>query len=132
MKLFGYLSNVQRSTTITTLYSHFNLNLEPLFLIGCHFYLIGFIKFTMSLDSPWYLGSNTLNHLAESIVSSSRNAIKVDLVNKIVYDDPAVFRHQRVDQVNNDSIWFQSKGNYVGVTNVRQNGQKGLQVEQYQ
>jgi len=58
----------------------------------------------MSPDSPWYLGSNTLNHLAESIVGSSRNAIKVDLVNKIIYDDPAVFRHQRIDQVNNDFV----------------------------
>jgi len=41
-----------------------------------------------------------LNQLVESHVGSSREAIKADLVDKIVYDDPAVFRRLCVAQVD--------------------------------
>jgi len=41
-----------------------------------------------------------LNPLVESHVGSSREAIKADLVDKIVYDDPAVFRRLCVAQVD--------------------------------
>jgi hypothetical protein len=58
----------------------------------------------MNTDSPRYLRSNTLNHLVESHVGTSRAAIKADLVDKIVYDDPAVFRRLRIDQVNRDFV----------------------------
>jgi hypothetical protein len=50
------------------------------------------------------LESNMLNHLVESHVGTSRDAIKADLVDKIVYDDPAVFRRLRIDQVNRDFV----------------------------
>jgi hypothetical protein len=55
-------------------------------------------------DSPRYLRSNTLNHLVESHVGTSRAAIKADLVDKITYDDPAVFRRLRIDQVNRNFV----------------------------
>jgi hypothetical protein len=58
----------------------------------------------MANTSPRYLGSNLLNNLVESHVGSNRDAIKVDLLDKIVYDDPAVFRRLRVDQVDNDFV----------------------------
>lgn len=58
----------------------------------------------MSTDSPRYLRSNTLNHLVESHVGTSRAAIKADLVDKIVYDDPAVFRRLRIDRVDMDFV----------------------------
>ena len=35
---------------------------------------------------------------------ASRDAIKADLVDKIAYDDPAVFRRLRIDQVNKDFV----------------------------
>ena len=54
----------------------------------------------MSTDSPGYLQSNTLNHLVESHVGTSRDAIKADLVDKIVYDDLAVFRRLRIERVS--------------------------------
>jgi hypothetical protein len=44
----------------------------------------------MSTDPPRYLQSNTLHHLVESHVGTSRDVIKVDLVDKIVYNDLAV------------------------------------------
>ena len=48
--------------------------------------------------------SNVLNHLVESNVGSSHEAIKVDLASKIVYDDPSVFRRLRVDKVDDDLV----------------------------
>jgi len=45
-----------------------------------------------------------LNNLVESHVGSDRDAIKADLLGKIVYDDPAVFKRLRVDQVDNDFV----------------------------
>src|SRR5882762_684435 len=54
----------------------------------------------MYTDSHRYLRSNTLNHLVESHVGTSRAAIKADLVDKIVHDDRAVFRRLRIDQVD--------------------------------
>lgn len=45
-----------------------------------------------------------LNYLVESNVGSNRSATKADLVNKIVYDDPAVFRRLRVDQINHNFV----------------------------
>ena len=54
----------------------------------------------MSTDSPRHLQSNTLNHLVESHVGTSRDAIKADLVGKIVYDDPAVFRRLYIERVS--------------------------------
>jgi hypothetical protein len=51
-----------------------------------------------------YLQSNTLNHLVESHVGTSRDAIKVDLVDKIVYDDLAVFRRLRVERVSTNLV----------------------------
>ena len=38
-----------------------------------------------------------LNNLLESHVGSNRDAIKADLLGKVVYDDPAVFKRLRVD-----------------------------------
>ena len=58
----------------------------------------------MYTDSPRHLRSNTLNHLVESHVGTSRAAIKADLVDKIVYDDPAVFKRLRVDQVDRNFV----------------------------
>jgi hypothetical protein len=55
----------------------------------------------MHTDSPRYLRPNTLNHLVESHVGTSRAAIKADLVDKIVYD---VFRRLRIDQVNRNFV----------------------------
>jgi hypothetical protein len=56
----------------------------------------------MDTDS---LRSNTLNRFLESDLGAiSRDAIKADLVDKIVYDDPAVFRRLRIDQVNRDFV----------------------------
>jgi hypothetical protein len=43
----------------------------------------------MCTDSPRYLRSNTLNHLVESHVRTSRAAIKADLLDKIVSFYPA-------------------------------------------
>ena len=63
-------------------------------LILCH----------MSTDSPGYLRSNTLNHLVESHVGTSRAAIEADLVDKIVYDDPVVFRCLRIDHVDRNFV----------------------------
>jgi hypothetical protein len=49
--------------------------------------------------------SNVLNHLVESNVGSSREAIKVDLASEIVYDDLSVFRRlRRVDDVDDDLV----------------------------
>jgi len=48
--------------------------------------------------------SNILNHLVESNVGSSREAIEVDLAGKIVYDDPSVFRRLRVREVDDDTV----------------------------
>ena len=52
--------------------------------------------------------SNLLNNLVESYVGSrsNRDAVKVDLSNKIVYDDPTVFRRLRlrIDQFDNDFV----------------------------
>jgi hypothetical protein len=45
-----------------------------------------------------------LNNLVESHVGSNRDAIKADLLGKVVYDDPAVFKRLRVDQVDNDFV----------------------------
>ena len=45
-----------------------------------------------------------LNHLVESHIGTSRAAIKADLVEKIVYDDPAVFRRLCIDQVNRNLV----------------------------
>jgi len=47
---------------------------------------------------------NTLNHLVESKVGTSRNAIKADLVGKIVYDESSVFRRLRVDQFDDNFV----------------------------
>jgi len=58
----------------------------------------------MYTDSHRYLRSNTPNHLVESHVGTSRAAIKADLVDKIVYDDPAVFKRLRVDQVDRSFV----------------------------
>src|SRR5882762_2671534 len=58
----------------------------------------------MYTDSHRYLRSNTPNHLVESHVGTSRAAIKADLVDKIVYDDPAVFKPLRVDQVDKNFV----------------------------
>ncbi|KAF8971192.1 hypothetical protein BDZ97DRAFT_1914201 [Flammula alnicola] len=58
----------------------------------------------MTDNTPRHMQSNVLNNLVESNVGSSRNAIKVDLVGKIVYDDPAVFRRLRVDEVDNNFV----------------------------
>ena len=54
--------------------------------------------------TPRSLGSNMLNNLVESHVGSNRDAIKADLLGKIVYDDPAVFKRLRLDQVDNDFV----------------------------
>ena len=48
--------------------------------------------------------SNVLNHLVESNVGFSHEAIKVDLASKIVYDDPSVFRRLRLDKVDDDLV----------------------------
>lgn len=48
--------------------------------------------------------SNVLNHLVESIVESSREAIDVNLAIRIVYDDPSVSRRLRVDEVDDDLV----------------------------
>ncbi|PPQ83145.1 hypothetical protein CVT25_005388 [Psilocybe cyanescens] len=53
----------------------------------------------MAHPYPRYLQSNTLNYLVESYAGSDRPAIKNNMVGKIVYDDPAVFRRLRVDGV---------------------------------
>ena len=45
-----------------------------------------------------------LNNLVESHVGSNRDAIKTDLLNKIVYDDPAVFKRLRVDEVDSGFV----------------------------
>ncbi len=45
-----------------------------------------------------------LNNLVESNVGSNRDAIKADLLEKIVYDDPAVFKRLRVDQVDSNFV----------------------------
>jgi len=45
-----------------------------------------------------------LNNLVESHVGSDRDAIKADLLDKVLYDDPAVFKRLRVDQVDNDFV----------------------------
>jgi hypothetical protein len=49
-------------------------------------------------------GSSMLNNLVESHVGSNRDAIKADLLGKVVYDDPAVFKRLRVDQVDKDFV----------------------------
>ena len=53
----------------------------------------------MSTDSPRYMRCNTLNHLVKSHIRTSHAVIEADLVNKIVYDDPAVFRHLHIDHI---------------------------------
>ena len=58
----------------------------------------------MYADSPRYLRSDALNHLVESHVGTSRAAIKADLVDKIIYDDPAVFRRLRIDRVDRNFV----------------------------
>ena len=58
----------------------------------------------MSTDSPRHLQSNTLNHLVESHVGTSRDAIKADLVGKIVYDDPAVLRRLYIERVSTTNL----------------------------
>jgi len=45
-----------------------------------------------------------LNNLVESNVGSNRDAIKADLLEKIVYDDPVVFKRLRVDQVDSNFV----------------------------
>jgi len=45
-----------------------------------------------------------LNNLVESHVGSNRDAIKADLLGKVVYDGPAVFKRLRVDQVDTDFV----------------------------
>ena len=55
-------------------------------------------------DSPRLMRSNVLNHLVESNVGSSREAINVDLAGKIVYDDSSVFRRLRVNEVDDDLV----------------------------
>jgi len=45
-----------------------------------------------------------LSMLVESHVGSSREAIKADLVDKIVYDDPSVFRRLCVPKVDNTFV----------------------------
>jgi len=56
------------------------------------------------MDSPRLMRSNFLNHLVESNFGSSREAIKVDLASKIVYDDPSAFRRLRVHEVDDDTV----------------------------
>ena len=46
--------------------------------------------------------NTTLNHLVESHVGTQ--AMKADHVDKIVYDESAVFRRLRIDQVNKDFV----------------------------
>ncbi|GLB41613.1 hypothetical protein LshimejAT787_1002130 [Lyophyllum shimeji] len=58
----------------------------------------------MSDISPHLLRSDALSYLVESKVGSSRNAVKANLVDKIVYDDPAVFRRLRTHQVNDNFV----------------------------
>ena len=58
----------------------------------------------MANTTPRSLGSNMPNNLVESHVGSSRDAIKADLLEKIVYDDPAVFKRLRVDQVDSNFV----------------------------
>lgn len=48
--------------------------------------------------------SNLLNHLVESHVGTSRNAIKFDLIDKIVYDDLPVLKRLRIDQVDDNFV----------------------------
>ena len=55
-------------------------------------------------NSPRLMRSNVLNHLVESNVGSSREAINVDLAGKIVYDDSSVFRRLRVNEVDDDLV----------------------------
>ncbi|GLB41537.1 hypothetical protein LshimejAT787_1001370 [Lyophyllum shimeji] len=62
------------------------------------------IVFIMADISPHLLRSNTLNYLVESKAGSSRNAVKADLADKIVYDDPAVFRRLRTHQVDDNFV----------------------------
>ncbi|EDQ99900.1 uncharacterized protein LACBIDRAFT_334655 [Laccaria bicolor S238N-H82] len=59
---------------------HFNCNLDldPLFVIGCHIYLAYFIIFTMSTGFLQYLGY-ALNHLVKSIVGFNQNAINANI-----------------------------------------------------
>jgi dihydroxyacetone kinase-like predicted kinase len=52
-------------------------------------------------SSPRLLGSATLNHLLESNVNTSREAIKADLAGKIAYNDRDVLRRLRVDDHSN-------------------------------
>jgi hypothetical protein len=58
----------------------------------------------MSTDSPRHLQSNTLNLLVKSHVGTSRDAIKADLVGKIVYNDPAVFRRLYIERVSTNLV----------------------------
>ena len=55
----------------------------------------------MHTNCPRYL---QLNHLIESHVGTSRAAIKADLVNKIVYEDPAVLKGLRIDHVDRNFV----------------------------
>lgn len=54
--------------------------------------------------SPHIIHSSVLNHLVDSAVDSSRDTIKADLVQKIVYNDPQVFKHLRIDKVDDNLI----------------------------
>ena len=45
-----------------------------------------------------------LNNLVESNVGSNRDTIEADLLEKIVYDDPVVFKRLRVDQVDSNFV----------------------------
>ena len=42
--------------------------------------------------------------MLDSEFETSRNAVKADLVGKIVYDDKNVFRRLRINDVNNDFV----------------------------
>lgn len=59
---------------------------------------------TVDETTPRHFGANKLNYLAESHVGSSREAIGADLINKITYDDPDVFRHFRIVNVPHNFV----------------------------
>ncbi|PPQ70566.1 hypothetical protein CVT25_012036 [Psilocybe cyanescens] len=59
---------------------------------------------TVDETTPRHFGANKLNFLMESRFGSSRETIKAELVNKITYDDPNVFRRLRIVDIPHDLV----------------------------